>query len=199
LLSWFNSLTQIVFSFGYPGVVAALIIEGLGLPFPGDVIMAFYGFAAANGQFHILGILVFSVLGYVMGTVLSYSVSRRFGSVWFERVSKIALVNRWQVERTANMIDRHGPWLLVVGRFLPGVRAVSSYVAGMMKMDFQVFLLYTGVGAVLWCAAWVMVGYWFGESLSVITRHIQASLTIGTLSIAGIIALGWLTRKRWAR
>jgi len=126
-------------------------------------------------------------------------VSRRFGSVWFERVSKIALVNRWQIERTARMIDRHGPWLLVIGRFLPGVRAVSSYVAGMMKMDFQIFLLYTGIGAILWCAVWVFVGFWFGESLGVITHHIQASLTIGTLSVAAIMALGWLTRKRWVR
>lgn len=199
MLKWFAELTEFVFSLGYPGVLIALIIEGLGLPFPGDIVMAFYGFAAANGQFHVLGILVVSVIGYTIGALMGYLVSKRFGATWFLQRSSLPFFSNVQVERTLQRIERHGPWMLVVGRFLPGFRAVSSYVAGFSKMDFQPFVIYTGIGAAIWCALWVFVGFWFGEDLMSIAGHVQRSAMFAAAGVILIAAIIWFARRKFSR
>ena len=199
MLKWFSQLTSVVFSLGYPGVVVALIIEGLGLPFPGDAVMAFYGFAAANGQFHVLGILIFSIIGYIIGSLMGYFASKQFGTTWAARSYNLPFISQSQIERTVQLIDKHGPWMLVVGRFLPGFRAVSPYVACFSRMDFEPFVVYTGIGAAIWCALWVFIGYWFGENLGAITHHLQRSAMIAALGIILIGAAVWIARKTLLR
>lgn len=199
VLKWFEQLTSVVFSLGYPGVVIALIIEGLGLPFPGDAVMAFYGFAAANGQFHVLGILLFSIIGYLIGALMGYLVSKQFGVSWSKRNPRLPFVSHNQVKRTVQLIDKHGPWMLVIGRFLPGFRAVSSYVAGFSRMDFQPFVVYTGLGAAIWCALWVFVGFWFGENIRVLASHLQRSALFVGLGILVLAAIVWMVRKKSAQ
>lgn len=196
MLEWFGQMADQVLLFGYFGVYIALIVEGLGLPFPGDAVMAFYGFSAARGELHIGGILLFSILGYCTGTTIAYMLSRRFGREWLDRIANKLMFNRRSMLRTTGMIDRYGPWLLVPGRFLPGVRSVSSYVAGALDMDFRDFLLYTVIGATLWCAGWVGVGYWFGGHLAVVIDMIQSGLAYLTGAVLVTLLGFWLYRRK---
>lgn len=198
MLDWFGHLTQTIFAIGYPGVIIALIVEGLGLPFPGDAVMAFYGIAAARGSLNFWGVLVFSVIGYMIGATTAYALSWRYGGRVLDRILDLPLFNQRSLRRTTSMIDRYGPLLLVPGRFLPGVRSVSSYVAGLAHMELQPFLVYTGIGVALWCAAWVSIGYWFGEHLKPILHFASSSLAYftGAALLSLFIVLWWRQRQR---
>ncbi len=196
MLAWFSHILEGVFRVGYPGIVLALIVEGLGLPFPGDAVMAFYGFAAADANFRLDGVIVCSFIGYMFGSTLAYAASRRFGRGMLDRLARLRWFSSGSLMRTSRLIDRFGPLLLVPGRFLPGVRSVSPYVAGMGGMEMEPFLFYTGLGAALWCTAWVCVGYWFGEHLDWILHVAQSSLAYVTGCALVIGAAYWLWRRR---
>lgn len=201
MLDWFGQLAEHVLAIGYPGILLALVIEGLGLPFPGDAVMAFYGIAAARGNFPFLGVLFVSVIGYMIGAIIAFYLSRQFGGRLLDKVAELPLLNQRSMRRTTDLIDRYGPLLLVPGRFLPGVRSVSSYVAGALNMDLQPFLVYTGVGVSLWCAAWVSIGYWFGENLQPILHFAQHSLAYltGTGLLTVLAVWLWKRQKSHAR
>lgn len=197
MFEWLGQLAEHVFAIGYSGIYLALIVEGLGLPFPGDAVMVFYGFAAAQGQFHVLPIIGFSVLGYLSGTTLCYWVARRYSAHVRRFGERVPLLNQRSMMRTTRMIDRYGALLLIPGRFLPGVRSVSSYVAGLVDMDFRTFLLYTGIGTVLWCPVWVLIGFWFGENAHAVVRSMQSSAAYVTGALLVVVAtVLWLRRTR---
>jgi membrane protein DedA with SNARE-associated domain len=198
LFDWFGWMADSVLSLGYVGVFLALVLEGLGLPFPGDVAMAFYGFAAARGDVHLGAVMGCSLVGYMTGSTIAYTVSRKFGGHWLDTMSHRMLLNQRSIMSTSGLIRRYGAWLLIPGRFLPGVRSVSSYVAGISRMDFQAFLLYTGIGAALWCAGWVALGFWCGEHLTAVLHGVQSSLAY---VLAGVLValVGFLWYRRKAR
>jgi MYXO-CTERM domain-containing protein len=196
LLQWLGSLVDGVFRIGYPGIVVALIIEGLGLPFPGDVVLAFYGIAAAQENFRLDGVILCGLVGYMLGSIVAFLVSRRYGTRLLSQLTETRWFNPGSMRRTVRLIDRYGPLLLIPGRFLPGVRSVSPYVAGMGGMNLEPFLLYTGIGAALWCTAWVSVGYWFGEHLDWILHVAQSSLAYVTGVVLVLLLAFWLWRRR---
>lgn len=199
MLHSFGQWADVVYTWGYIGIFVALIIEGLGLPFPGDAVMAFYGVAAAKEKFHVFPLITSSIIGYLIGALICYFLSYRFGSTLLERASFTSWFNQRSMTRTSTMLSRYGPVLLIPGRFLPGVRSVSSYVAGAVKMEFAPFLLYTLIGVIGWCSMWVLIGYWFGENLHAILQVAQSSLAYITGGCVSVIAVVWVYRRRRLR
>ncbi|MCL6517497.1 DedA family protein [Alicyclobacillus sp.] len=197
---WFGGLAEVVMDWGYAGVYAAMVIEGLGLPFPGDAVLALYGFLAAEGRMQPGGQWLAALAGYMTAAVIAYWVSRRFGTGFVHGLGgRLAMLNERGMMRTTRLIDRWGPWMLVPGRFLPGVRSMSSYVAGLCRMDWRPFLVYTGIGAGLWCGAWLGAGYWFGDHVDDLLA--QSRTVFGwaaAVAVAGMAGL-WLYRRRMAR
>lgn len=189
LLAWFADLAKAVFSLGYPGMVIALFIEGSGMPFPGDAAMALYGFAAAKSQFSWLLVYVFCILGYMIGAVAAYAASRVIavsvrGRIADYRVARFAGFSTRSLDRTTRLMDKYGPWMLIVGRFLPGVRSVCSYVAGLSRMRFGPFLLYTLIGSTIWCSAWITLGYVLEDNVKVVLETVRGSFVYVTIGLA---------------
>lgn len=203
MLAWFGGLAQAIFQLGYPGVLVALTIEGTGLPFPGDAAMAFYGFGTAEGRLRWSLVLVVCVIGYMLGASIAYGVGRAFSStfhrgVGLQRIGRFLGISQRSMTRTTNLMERFGPVLLIVGRFLPGIRSVSSYAAGLTKMPFQPFFLYTFIGTVLWCSTWLGLGYLLEENVTRVLHFAQSSLAYVTIGLVIGVAI-WLVWRRRQR
>ncbi|GGJ04119.1 alkaline phosphatase [Alicyclobacillus cellulosilyticus] len=200
MADWLGWMAEALISLGLGGVFVALVIEGLGLPFPGDAVMVFYGFEAARGQLSLPGVLAACLAGYLTGTCLAYGVSRRFGRPLGERLQRFILLDARSMTRAERLLDRYGAALLVPGRFLPGVRSASSYVAGLCGMSLRPFLAYTALGAWLWCGAWVFAGYWLGDHAAAVLKFSQTWLAYLTgIALVAATALWLLLRRRMAR
>ncbi|GMA50385.1 alkaline phosphatase [Alicyclobacillus contaminans] len=199
MLDWFGWAADGVLDFGYVGVFITLVLEGLGFPFPGDGLLTFYGFASARGQLQLPGVALCSIAGYLCGSTLAYLISRHYGVRLLNAAASRWLFNARQMSRTTSLIDRYGPWLLIPGRFLPGVRSASPYVAGFARMALRPFLLYTGIGAALWCIAWIGLGYWAGDHMEAVLRVVQSSLAYVTGGLLVTVLLIVLYRTRRAR
>ncbi|MDQ0190065.1 DedA family protein [Alicyclobacillus cycloheptanicus] len=191
----FGALARDIFALGYPGIALALIIEGLGLPFPGDAVMVLYGYAAAEGHFALPGVILCSIAGYLMGTSVAYWTSYYYGPELGRLVDRLPVFNKRSMMRTTRLIDKYGAFLLIPGRFVPGIRSVTSYVAGFSRMDLRLFLLYTGISACLWCSTWVAAGYWFGENATLMMHTLQSyfAYIVGIGALVGLI--WWLARR----
>ncbi len=189
MLAWFGDLAKAVFSLGYPGMVIALFVEGSGMPFPGDAALALYGFAAAKSQFAWPLVFAFCTLGYMVGAVAAYASSRMIassvrGHIADYRVARFAGFSPRSFNRTTQLMHKYGPWMLILGRFLPGVRSVCSYVAGLTRMRFGPFLLYTLVGSTIWCGTWIALGYILEDNVKLVLGAARGSMVYVTIGVA---------------
>ncbi|MFC4766869.1 DedA family protein [Effusibacillus consociatus] len=195
LLSFWQTFLTWVHHAGYLGMGAALLLEGLGIPFPGDAVMAFYGYMISKGDFSYVQALLWCTAGCWLGSTVAFAIGRTYGVEFLKRHGRYLLLKPKHIYFTEKLSQRYGIWVLVIGRFLPGVRTLSSYFAGIGGMSWPTFLLMSLIGFAFWCAAWLGIGVLFGEHADNLLSQINRILLVLMLILAcGLIA--WIFFRR---
>ncbi|MGD8188677.1 DedA family protein [Brevibacillus ginsengisoli] len=172
---------------GYLGVFLTLVIEGAGLPFPGDGVLAFYGFLASDHRFTLTHVIFFATLGSGVGSIIAYLFGKIYGLPLLYKYGKFLFISERSIQITTNFSKRYGALVLLLGRMLPGVRTLSSYVAGLGNLSWPAFLLYSFAGFLLFCTFWISVGYVLGENWNTFVEIIKDYLV---RILLGVILLG---------
>ncbi len=148
---------------GYLGLALLMLAENIFPPLPSELIMPFAAFQAARGQLHWALVILTGSLGSLVGTLPWYFAGRLLG---LERVLRFAdRHGRWltlarkDVERAEDWFVRRGSAVLVVGRLVPALRTVISLPAGVSRLPFWRFCLWSAAGSILWCSALTAAGY----------------------------------------
>lgn len=192
-MSAFLDPTQLIDTFGLPGLMAILFAEcGLlvGCFLPGDSLLFTAGLLAAGGLIAPLGwLLVLLPLAAVAGNLVGWWIGRAAGPAVFERPGS-RLVKPHHVERARAFFERNGARTVVLARFVPVVRTLATVMAGAARMDFRRFALHSAVGGALWAGGVTLLGFWLGQ-VSVVRDHVE-------LFIVGIVALSLLPVVREA-
>jgi membrane protein DedA with SNARE-associated domain len=148
---------------GYVGVFSVLIACGLGLPLPEDVALISGGILAGWGpRHHGVGSLWGMIFVGLAGILIGDSIIFRAGASYGEALLDTRLgrhIPGEKVERIIGVFERHGPKFIMVARFLPGVRAVTYFVAGTTGVPYWKFLLFDGLAACVSAPFWVLLGY----------------------------------------
>ncbi|KXG42634.1 DedA family protein [Tepidibacillus infernus] len=144
---------------GIPGLGVGLFLEGMGVPFPGETTMAFFGFLSQRGDYPFLLLVATASLGSWIGSWIAFYLGRTYGIGLLFRYGKYLFLKRRHIKMTMRLSRRFGVWVLVLGRHLPGVRTISSYMAGIGRMSWPVFLVYSLLGFVFWTTTWLAFGY----------------------------------------
>lgn len=165
---WLGHLGQTLF---WVALAVVFVECGLLFPFlPGDTLLFSLGLFIATGQIDLfpgsaaveLAIaMTLLVAAAFLGNVAGYEIGRKIGPPLYERDGRF--LRRKHFDRTHEFFDRHGALALVLGRFVAFVRTFVTVVAGATRMDRQVFLLWSFVGAVLWVLGITMLGYFLGN------------------------------------
>jgi membrane-associated protein len=147
---------------------------------PGDSLLFAAGaLAAASGlDVHLLAVLLF--IAAVLGDSVNYAIGRRSGMRLF-RDPQSRIFRRDYLDRTERFYAKHGPKTIVIARFIPIVRTVAPFVAGVGTMPYRIFLFWNVAGAFLWVGSFIYAGYAFGD-LPVVRENF-------TLLILGIIVV----------
>ena len=151
---------------GYVGVFSVLIACGLGLPLPEDVALITGGYLAGKGPPIGVGSLWGMVFVGLAGILIGDSIIFRAGATYGEALLDTRLgrhIPGEKVERIIGLFERHGPKFIMVARFLPGVRAVTYFVAGTTGVPYWKFLLFDGLAACASAPGWVLLGHWAGK------------------------------------
>ena len=149
------------------GLLAIVFAEcGLlvGFFLPGDSLLFTAGLLVATGQLNYPIWLVCALItvAAVLGNLVGYAIGRRAGPALFRRPDS-RLFRREYVEKTATFFERYGARAIVLARFLPVVRTFITAMAGVGRMDFRRFAIYSAVGGVLWGTGVTLLGYFLGQ------------------------------------
>ena len=152
---------------GYIGVLLLMFLENLFPPIPSELIMPLAGFAAARGELHVLGVLLAGVTGSLAGALFWYYVGRWVGSerlkLWAAQYGRWFTLAPEEVDQATAWFRRHCHLAVLFGRLVPAVRTLISVPAGIAGMDLPKFLLYSGLGTVVWTGFLIAGGYLLEE------------------------------------
>jgi membrane protein DedA with SNARE-associated domain len=193
---------------GYAGIVLLMALESSFFPFPSEVVMIPAGVLAAQGRMDPWMAVLMGILGSWLGALLNYYLAVWFGRPALDRYGKYVLMPPHRLSKVESFFVMHGEISTFTGRLIPGVRQYISFPAGLARMNLPRFLLFTGLGAGMWVAVLVWVGYAAGTQLDRITSdeieklwHQYSTEIIGgaILFCAVVIAVYILWQKRKRR
>lgn len=156
--------TGLINTLGHWGVFIGMIIESACIPLPSEVIMLFGGFLAAQGTLSFWGVVWAGVLGNVAGSVITYWVGANGGRSLVQKYGKYVLFHNDHLEKADRWFARYGEWAVFFGRNLPVVRTFISFPAGVARMNFPKFFIFTFIGCIPWNTALTYLGLKLGQN-----------------------------------
>lgn len=180
-------------SWGYFGVGALMAVESACIPLPSEIIMPFAGFLAAQGRFSLLGVTLAGALGCVAGSVVAYLVGIWGGRVFIEKYGKYILISHHDLAIADNFFNKYGSAAIFFSRLMPVVRTFISLPAGIAKMNFSKFVVYSFLGSVPWSFGLAYLGKKLGDHWDTLGVYFHKFDFV----IAAVILLGavWYIRR----
>ncbi|MCX7373889.1 MAG: DedA family protein [Alphaproteobacteria bacterium] len=198
MISW---ITDVIAAGGIWGIFALMLLENLFPPIPSELIMPMAGFAVARGQMSMAGVLLAGLLGTIAGNAVWFEAAR-----WFGAARSKALVARfggWLGITHADMdnaeltLRRHGPWAVLIGRLMPGIRTVISIPAGLIEMPRGLFYGLTALGSAVWIGLLTVTGYVLEDRFGVVETWLDP---VGKVIVVVVAALMlWTLWALWRR
>ncbi len=166
-------------------------IEYVFPPFPGDTILVAGGFFAARGAVSLYVTFIVLVLGSVSGCMLAWWIGH--AALRFPQSYKLLLklIKPDNLVRLENLYKRYGILILVLNRFLPGVRGVFMIAAGLAKIPLRLVVIWGTISAIFWNSLLIMVGYFFSDNLASLLELVS-KYTKAVLILLGTLFLVWL-------
>ncbi|KGF41322.1 DedA family protein [Hoylesella buccalis] len=165
-MNWFSSLMG---NLNYWTVFLLMYIEGTVIPVPSELIVSPAAYHAAAGHLDVTLVIIIATLGAVLGSATNYVAAYYLGRPIVYRFANsklghLCLLNQEKIEKSEKYFNDHGVIATLTGRLLPGIRQVISVPAGLAKMKFWKFLLYTTIGAGIWNCVLAALG-WYLHSI----------------------------------
>lgn len=182
---------------GYAIVGAATFLEnsvGAGIIVPGETVVIIGGFYARLGSLSLPVVAAAACAGAILGDNTGYLLGRRFGRGLLERHGRWLFVTPDRLERADRYFRSHGGKTVFLGRFIPVVRSLGFFLAGVTKMPWRRFLLYDLVGSILWGVGHSILGYLLGASY----ERWKGYLTPGGIGVL-VVLVGLILLARWRR
>jgi membrane protein DedA with SNARE-associated domain len=184
-------------TFGYTGILVTMAIESACIPLPSEIIMPFSGYLVSTGQFTMLGVTLAGAIGNVVGSIVAYYAGVWGGRPFVERYGPYMLISHKDLDRADRWFARHGESTVFFSRMLPVVRTFISLPAGIARMNFTRFVVFTFLGALPWCYLLAYIGVKMGEKWEHLRDYFhQFDIVIG-LCLA--IAAGYFIWSHWPR
>lgn len=198
-------IIQIMNQFGYIGICLLILVENVFPPIPSEVILTFGGFMTTQSQMSILGVVLVSTIGSVLGAIVLYLVGRLINKDVIERwldgkVGKILRFKREDVEKANSWFEKRGKLTVLFCRCIPIVRSLISIPAGMSKMAFLPFILLTTLGSAVWNTVLVVLGHVAGNSWEkishVIDKFSDVILILLIVAIVGFLIYHFIKKNK---
>jgi membrane protein DedA with SNARE-associated domain len=172
--------------YGYAAAFAATMAEGMGIPMPGQTLLIAGALAAAKGQINITLLLFLVLVGAIFGNSIGYAIGRWGGRAVLDKLK----VNPQRQRRWDELFAERGGLVILLARFLDGLRQLNGIIAGVTQMPWWKFTAYNIAGALLWTCAWGLGTYYFGRDIHVIAAffHRHGRL-LYVLSATAFVAL----------
>jgi len=189
--------TDVVGAWGLPGVFVLMTLESACIPIPSEAIMLFAGFAVSEGDMGFWGAVAAGVAGNVVGSWIAYWIGLYGGRPFIDRWGKYVLLRHHHLDLAERWFDRWGAPTVFFSRMLPIVRTFISLPAGMGRMPFWKFTVYTLLGCIPWVIFLTWLGVEAGDNWETIEKQLKWLDYVVVVAIVGVVV--WLVVKRARR
>jgi membrane protein DedA with SNARE-associated domain len=191
-----HSLEPTLNRFGYLSL-GLVFLEDFGVPVPGETVLIIAAVYAGTGRLNIWLVALIAFLAAILGDNLGFAIGHFGGRPLAERFGKYIFLTPDRLDKTAKFFDRHGGKVIVIARFVEGLRQANGIIAGITGMHWKKFLPFNMLGAALWVGVWVSIGYFSGNNIDSIYKaatkyELFFAIAVGLLILAWI---AWRLRK----
>lgn len=200
MLNIILDLVNVVEKFGYLGIFIMTIAEGTFIPIPNEVTLIPAGFLVTKGKLALIPVLIFSILGNFIGSMISYSIARMLGRKFIMNYGKYVGLHSERLKKMEDFFHKYGKVSVFLGRIVPGVKHFISFPAGLAKMDGRLFSIYSSAGGGLWVTTLILIGMLIGNNESAIELFIsRMNWSIWLVSIVIILIYIVYSRRNKAK
>ncbi|XVU21520.1 DedA family protein [Actinoplanes sp. CA-054009] len=190
-------MLELIDRFGYLGVGGVVFVESFGVPAPGETAIIAGAVAAGSGHLNIFGVAAVAFLAAVIGDTLGYEIGRRGGRPLVHRFGKYVRLTPERLDKVEAFMTRQGPKIIVVARFVEGLRQFNGIVAGLSGMHYRKFIAWNALGAALWVSLWATGGYFAGDHIEQIAKAASRYLVVAAaVAVLAVVAYVWRRRRR---
>lgn len=174
----------------YGTITALMAVESSFIPFPSEIVVPPAAWKAAQGELNIILVFVFSTIGALLGAIFNYYIALLLGrkviyKLAATRWAKLFLIDEKSILKAEDYFRKYGKSSTFIGRLVPAIRQLISLPAGMARMEFKSFLLFTFLGSGLWNLILMALGYFLFSQKAILEKYYH-------LISYGAIALGIL-------
>lgn len=181
---FFNYIINIVSAWGYWGVGIGMMFESACMPVPSEIVLPLGGYLAYTGRLTFWGAVFAGVLGGLIGSIIAYIVGYYGGRPFIIKYGKYILISQNEFEKADKWFAKHGVATVFTSRLLPVIRTFISLPAGIARINFKKFVIYTILGSLPWSILLTYAGFALGQNW----RLVKSSLK----SFDGVIITGLL-------
>ncbi len=193
----------------YASITALMAIESSFIPFPSEVVIPPAVYVAASPEsalcvtgnylLDVLLIVLFGTMGAMLGAIINYGLAVWLGRLIIykfadSRLGHLCLLSSEKVQKAEAYFNEHGKVSTFVGRLIPGIRQLISIPAGLAKMHFGQFLLYTFLGAFIWNSILALLGYVAHGQADLINQY-SHELSVAILVLLGVVVVYFVAKK----
>lgn len=178
---------------GYGGILVTMAIESACIPLPSEIIMPFAGYLVSVGRFSLVGVTFWGAIGNLLGSWVAYGVGYYGGRPFLDKYGKYFLMHKADIEFADKWFMKYGHSAVFFGRLLPVIRTFISLPAGIVKMDFWKFSLFSFAGSLPWSLLLAYFGLKLGSHWQDLRIYFhQADVLIGIILAICII---WFIKR----
>jgi membrane protein DedA with SNARE-associated domain len=159
-----NWLIPLLENHGLLIVFVTMIAESACIPIPSEIVVPYGGFLAAQGHTQLWAVILVATLANLIGSSIAYGIGRFGGRALFLRYGRYVGVSAHHMDRADHWFERYGPATVFFTRMMPGIRTFISLPAGIAKMPFSKFLIYSLFGSIIWNTGLAYLGYAAGKA-----------------------------------
>lgn len=195
LEQWVLSIME---KLGYLGIAFLMFLDNVFPPIPSEIIMPSAGYTASKGELTLIGVIIAGSAGSILAAMLLYWIGRKVPQQrlfnFVERYGKYLRIQVADLEKALMWFNKHGHRIVFFGRMIPAVRSLISIPAGMSRMPFAKFMLYSTAGTVIWTSFLAYLGYHFSENQALMMAILQRISYI-IFALVLIYIVWWIIKK----
>lgn len=182
-----GDLAPVLNQYGYLAVGGLILLEDFGVPAPGETILIASAVYAGAGKLNILLVVLVAFAGAVIGDNIGYAIGSYGGRRLVLRWGRYVFITEERLEKAEGFVGRHGGKIVVVARFIEGLRQLNGIVAGISDMHWRRFAVFNAIGAALWVGVWASLGYFAGDHIEAVYGQAQRYSMYVLIAVAVIV------------
>lgn len=185
---------KLVEHFGYLGIFIATLIESTFIPIPAEITMIPAGMLAAEGHFNYWVVLITATAGVLAGSLINYWIGLHFGRTLITKYGSYIFIKNQHLKKTELFFAQYGKLAVFLGRLLIGVKHYIAFAAGIARMQFKAFIIYTLFGGLVWIWIILHIGFIAKQNNTSI-----GELEIILISVAIVTLVAWLIKQKFMK